>query len=145
MHNICRHITYHVCLCAGSWQNQPAKVMKCGQEGDSICTSVNPRNWAGQQLCEDVIMSSKVTLEGDKAHIAFSLKYTGAAENPVRIQELPAVFFNRNLSQLWFYDGGEPWKVGREAGGGMQASYVGSATHRSQALHILAHSLRGEC
>jgi len=97
----------------GSWQNQPANVIKCCQEGGAICTCVNPRNWAGQQLCGDVLMSSKVALEGDKAHITFSLKYTGSEENPVRIQELPAVFFNRNLSELWFYSGAEPWKGGK--------------------------------
>lgn len=41
----------------------------------------------------------------------FTMSYTGTDEHEVRIQELPAVFLTRRLSELVFYDGPNPWQV----------------------------------
>lgn len=45
------------------------------------------------------------------ADIKWTMTYNGNEDHPVRIQELPAVFVGRQLGQLVFYDGPEPWKV----------------------------------
>lgn len=97
----------------GSWQNKPSKVVCCSTEGsDRLKAEVIPRNWAGQQLCEDVVMRSDIRLQraNKHAHVTFTMHYTGTDRHPPRIQELPAVFVKRNLGQLVFYDGPEPWK-----------------------------------
>eukprot|EP00879_Flechtneria_rotunda_P006842 GHRR01007187.1.p1 GENE.GHRR01007187.1~~GHRR01007187.1.p1 ORF type:complete len:183 (+),score=27.78 GHRR01007187.1:727-1275(+) len=96
----------------GSWQNQPACVRCCHIEKPGyIVTKVHPRNWAGQQLLEDVHMRSDISLAEDHVHIKFTMSYNGPDAHPVRIQELPAVFISRRLSQLVFYSGRDPWKV----------------------------------
>jgi len=41
-----------------------------------------------------------------------TFEYTGTTTHPSRIQELPAVFVVRRLSQLMFYDGDKPWTGG---------------------------------
>lgn len=94
----------------GSWQNAPARVLKCALEGGRITTEVQPRNWAGQQLLEDVVMRSDINIASDHIHIRFGFQYSGSTAHPVRIQELPAVFVSRRLGQLVFYDGPEPWQ-----------------------------------
>jgi hypothetical protein len=56
-------------------------------------------------------MRADISLAGKHADLKFTVKYNGSDENPVRIQELPAVFLSRKLGQLVFYDGPEPWQV----------------------------------
>jgi hypothetical protein len=58
-------------------------------------------------------MSAHVAVQSDHAHITFTMEHTGGDTHPPRIQELPAVFLNRSMSQLVFYDGPEPWQVRR--------------------------------
>ncbi|KAF6253016.1 hypothetical protein COO60DRAFT_1549570 [Scenedesmus sp. NREL 46B-D3] len=94
----------------GSWQNRPARVLECSKKGNCIVTQVNPRNWAGQQLCDDVWMRADISLVGKHADLKFTVKHDGCDDHPVRIQELPAVFLSRKLGQLVFYDGPEPWQ-----------------------------------
>lgn len=94
----------------GSWQNAPARVLQCGVEDGRIVSEVHPRNWAGQQLLEDVVMRSDINVAGDHIHVRFGFRHDGSTAHPVRIQELPAIFVSRRLSQLTFYDGPEPWQ-----------------------------------
>jgi hypothetical protein len=61
-------------------------------------------------------MRADISLAGKHADLKFTVKYNGSDDNPVRIQELPAVFLSRKLGQLVFYDGPEPWQVGARAG-----------------------------
>jgi hypothetical protein len=56
-------------------------------------------------------MRADISLAGKHADLKFTVKYNGCDDNPVRIQELPAVFLSRKLGQLVFYDGPEPWQV----------------------------------
>lgn len=54
----------------GSWQNHPARVLQCSLGGPNhIITQVNPRNWAGQQLCEDVTMRADIKFNGKHAGV----------------------------------------------------------------------------
>jgi hypothetical protein len=93
-----------------------------------IVTSVIPRNWGGGQLLPEVRMDSDIALspKGEVARIRFSMKYgatanadtpfgssarlltTGAtatpSPHPLRMQEVPAVFVDRRLSSLVFYN-----------------------------------------
>jgi hypothetical protein len=81
-----------------------------------LTTAVVCRRRAGQQLCDDVWMRADISLAGKHADLKFTVKYNGSDDNPVRIQELPAVFLSRKLGQLVFYDGPEPWQVDTCAG-----------------------------
>jgi hypothetical protein len=84
----------------GSWQNRPARVLECAKvEHNRLRTAVVPRNWAGQELCEDVVMRAEITLQNDHIHLEHTFEYSGTAPHPPRIQELPAVFVARRLSQ----------------------------------------------
>jgi hypothetical protein len=78
---------------------------------NNLCCAVLHLCRAGQQLCDDVWMRADISLSGKHADLKFSVKYNGSDDNPVRIQELPAVFLSRKLGQLVFYDGPEPWQV----------------------------------
>lgn len=111
----------------GSWQGAAARVLECaavcsrgGADGggsnaaaaaapDRIRVASIPRNWAGQQLCADVVMRSEITLQPDHAHAEFFFEYSGDVTHPPRIQELPAVFAARRLARLAFYGGAAPW------------------------------------
>ncbi|KAI8473268.1 MAG: hypothetical protein J3K34DRAFT_411475 [Monoraphidium minutum] len=97
----------------GSWENRPAQVVACEKaSGQKLRTVVHPRNWAGQQLLDDVTMTAGITLQPDHVHLEHTFEYTGGTQHPVRIQELPAVFVVRRLSQLVFYEGDKPWTGG---------------------------------
>jgi hypothetical protein len=54
----------------GSWQNRPSRVLRCEAVAPNrIVTAVNPRNWGGQQLLEDVVMKADITLQADHIHL----------------------------------------------------------------------------
>jgi len=42
--------------------------------------------------------------------VRFSMRYSGDATMPNRIQEVPAVFVDRRLGLLALYNGSRPWK-----------------------------------
>eukprot|EP00882_Tetradesmus_deserticola_P030684 GHRQ01034569.1.p2 GENE.GHRQ01034569.1~~GHRQ01034569.1.p2 ORF type:complete len:127 (-),score=25.23 GHRQ01034569.1:228-608(-) len=46
----------------GSWHNAPPKLLARSAFGDMISTSVLPRNWGGQDLLEDVVMTTQTLL-----------------------------------------------------------------------------------
>jgi hypothetical protein len=96
----------------------------CGaaKQGKQLVAAAHPRNWAGQQLLTDCLMTTAVRfLEEDPhlIHVRMTFAYGGggggggAAARKIfaaRTQELPAVFVDRRLGlELAFYDGPEPW------------------------------------
>jgi hypothetical protein len=100
---------------AGSWQNLPSRLLSASADGPSgsaarLRASAVPRNWGGQGLVGDVVMGSEYALDGSGVlSIDYSITYRGAAPQPRRMQELPAVFLDRRLSVLALYDGPAPW------------------------------------
>lgn len=46
----------------GSWQNRLPEVLESQVRGGSVVVRSHPRNWGGQQLLEDVVMTTKVTM-----------------------------------------------------------------------------------
>ena len=54
-------------------------------------------------------MSSQINLNDDVVAIKFSMFYRGKRSTRPRHQEIPAVFVDRSLSQLAFYNGSRPW------------------------------------
>jgi hypothetical protein len=52
----------------GSWQNQPARLLNSRVDGTPptrVVTTSLPRNWGGQELLDDVIMTSDYSLLPD--------------------------------------------------------------------------------
>lgn len=95
---------------AGSWTGIASKVIECSQYGtDKVISKVNPRNWGGQELMTDVLMTSIFTLSEKYLHIQCSMKYSGNKTNTKHHQECPAVFTNRRLGTLISYIGDKPW------------------------------------
>lgn len=61
------------CVQGGSWQDRPGRVLECAAVSPSqLRTRVNPRNWGGQELIEDVVMSANITLQMDHIHLVRS-------------------------------------------------------------------------
>jgi hypothetical protein len=107
----------------GSWQNKPSKVLFCGpvamgengatQKRQQLVAALHPRNWAGQQLLEDCLMTTAVRFLAEDPHLihvrqTFSYSAKGKRHQR-RTQELPAVFCDRRLGELVFFDGPQPW------------------------------------
>jgi hypothetical protein len=106
----------------GSWQNLAPKVLEGrlapapnGMPGSVIRTRVQPRNWGGQELLQDVVMESTIDVSATHqiALVRFKLIYNGSVAHPVRVQEMPAVFAARGLGVLATYEGGAPWTGGK--------------------------------
>eukprot|EP00775_Hariotina_reticulata_P005646 gene5646-5885_t len=96
-------------LSGGSWQNLSPKLLSVDAQGSSITTTSIPRNWGGQQLVEDAVMTSSVSLDNNLVKVTFNMRYTGSATHPAHHQELPAVFVSRRLNVLALYTGSAPW------------------------------------
>jgi hypothetical protein len=46
----------------GSWHNAAPKLLASSTFGDMISTSALPRNWGGQNLLEDVVMTTQTRM-----------------------------------------------------------------------------------
>jgi hypothetical protein len=103
----------------GSWQNKPARVLVCGHaQGRQLTAASQPRNWAGQELLSDCLMTTAVRFLAEDPHlihVRMTFAYgsgggRGGRAHASRTQEVPAVFVDRRLGlELAFYDGAEPW------------------------------------
>jgi hypothetical protein len=54
-----------VCLQGGSWQNLSPKLLSVDAQDSLITTTSIPRNWGGQQLVDEVVMTSAVSMDND--------------------------------------------------------------------------------
>eukprot|EP00879_Flechtneria_rotunda_P002025 GHRR01002203.1.p1 GENE.GHRR01002203.1~~GHRR01002203.1.p1 ORF type:complete len:408 (+),score=103.77 GHRR01002203.1:868-2091(+) len=94
---------------AGSWQNQAPLLLQADVHEGVVTATVVPRNWGGQELLPDVVMTTKVQLLGDVVKVHFSMNYYGNITHMLRHQEVPAVFLTRQLDKLAMYTGQQPW------------------------------------
>jgi hypothetical protein len=62
------------------------------------------RNWGGQGLVDEVVMSSDISLEDDLIVVNFTMTYNGKTDHPRMSQETPAIFLHRDLSVLTLYN-----------------------------------------
>jgi hypothetical protein len=93
-----------------SYDNQASRINAWGATETCFRSTVTPRNWAGTNIVEDVVMEQTVCLvEPTVAKCHFSMTYKGQVRHEVRHQEVPAVFVDRSLSKLMTYIGSSPW------------------------------------
>ncbi|KAF6259300.1 hypothetical protein COO60DRAFT_1024205 [Scenedesmus sp. NREL 46B-D3] len=97
----------------GSWHNAAPKLLASSTFGDMISTSALPRNWGGQNLLDDVVMTTQTLLLPNMVKVRQTMRYTGDAAHPERHQEVPAVFVDRRLNALALYNGSAPWTGGQ--------------------------------
>ena len=71
-----------------------------------------PRNWAGGEQLDEVVMEQWITLKDDVARIKFRMTYEGTNTHAPRHQEIPAMFVEPQFDTLVLYDGNEPWTDG---------------------------------
>jgi hypothetical protein len=93
----------------GCWNDTLSTLQSYTQTASSFYGVTIPRNWAACQLCPESTMYSNYTLKDDMIEIAYSMKYTGATQKTARHQEMPAVFVDRTLYKMAFYNGTQPW------------------------------------
>lgn len=94
---------------SGSWTDKPSKTLSITLTKTAMSTKVNPRNWGGEQIMDDVLMESNIQMYDNYVHIQFKMTYTGKINHPPKHQELPAVFVDRTLPYLNWYAGDKPW------------------------------------
>lgn len=97
----------------GSYKNLPSKVTQFRNDYQTLFAQTTPRNWAGGQLLEEVVMTETISLEDSHAKIEFQLNYSGTKTHKPRHQELPAVFVRPEYDTLVTYSGDSPW-TGKE-------------------------------
>ena len=93
----------------GGYQGQQAKILELQADDDSLFVKTLPKHWASGVDLPEVIFEQTITLAGPVVKIQYHMVYTGTVKHPVHDQEIPAVFLDRSLSTLVFYDGNEPF------------------------------------
>jgi hypothetical protein len=90
----------------GSWDNKTSKMVSLQRLSDTeVVVKTQPRNWAGCQLCDDVLMITHITVMGnDRINVKCSMEYSGMIPHAKRRQEIPACFLNANFSHLVYRD-----------------------------------------
>jgi hypothetical protein len=92
----------------GSWNGKPSSVVSYKQTSNTkFSSTIIPRNWGGEQLLDKVRMSCDIELLQKYIHIKYRMKYNGNDIHPIKHQEVPAVFFNRKLSTLVYFENNE--------------------------------------
>ena len=92
----------------GSFNRTPSKLLKFDfdKKKKILYAKTIPRNWAGKELCPEVIMEETISLKGNIAKISFKMTYSGTDQNKIRDQEMPAVFVDGSLNKfVYFKDG----------------------------------------
>lgn len=64
----------------------------------------------GQELLDDVVMTTEVTVMDHVVRVRCTMEYHGTAPHPPRHQELPAIFVDRRLGVMATYTGAAPWQ-----------------------------------
>jgi hypothetical protein len=96
----------------GDWQGHGARVLELIASTNLIHAKTLPKHWASGVDLPDVTMEEWITLTGKVAHIRFKMTYTGTNSQPLRDQEVPAIFVQPDLDTLVLYDGKSPWTDG---------------------------------
>jgi hypothetical protein len=65
----------------GSWHNAAPKLLASSVFGDMISTSALPRNWGGQNLLDDVVMTTQTRLLPNMVKVGATLTTTEAFES----------------------------------------------------------------
>ena len=93
----------------GCWKDTKSTVTATSKSQNQFNVTTIPMNWGACTPCPEATMYSSYTLKDDIIAISFSMNYTGMSGKRARHQELPAVFVDRTLSRLAFYNGSKPW------------------------------------
>lgn len=92
----------------GSWRGVPATVLEARESNNSLHVKTRPRQWAGGQEVDDMLMDQLLSLDGGLARLKYRMTYTGTATHAARHQELPAVFATPRCDTLVFCEQGKP-------------------------------------
>ena len=95
----------------GSSENDPSEVTEFCNNGTHLYAKTIPLDWGGTGVTPTV-MEEWITLDGDMAIIRFRFEYQGDWDNPEKHQEVPALFVQRELEHLNYYEGNAPWTGG---------------------------------
>lgn len=90
----------------GSWQRVPAKVHAFEKTENNLFARIEPRHWASGELCPEMRMEQRISLEGELAVISFFMKYEGEDQGKPRHQEVPAVFIDGELKNFYYEKAG---------------------------------------
>ena len=90
----------------GSWKHIPAKVHEFEKSAVQLYAKIEPRHWAGGNLCPEMVMEESISLTGAVAKITFKMAYAGEDQGAPRHQELPAVFIDGALKNFFYEKAG---------------------------------------
>jgi hypothetical protein len=63
----------------GSWQNGPPKLVSNSMGGHSVTTTSVPRNWGGQELLDDVLMTTETEIHPNVVKVGRANCFVGDA------------------------------------------------------------------
>lgn len=95
----------------GSWQGKPATVLESAAGEHTLHVKTRPRQWAGGQEVEDLVMEQWFRLDGHLARLKYRMTFTGTKPHLTRKhQELPAVFVDPRYDTLVYCEASQtPW------------------------------------
>ena len=93
----------------GGTHGEPATVLASDIGSDQLYVKTLPKQWSTGADVPEALMEEWITLEGNVAKIHFRMSYTGTIEHPKAQQELPAIFVDADLPNLYYYVGDAPW------------------------------------
>lgn len=94
----------------GGYKGEGAKIIKAQYQKSSLQLSSIPKHWATGKDINDMIMKQKITIEDSIIYIKYQMVYKGKDIHPAVHQELPAVFVDYALNNLYRYDGNNEWE-----------------------------------
>jgi hypothetical protein len=97
----------------GSFNGLPSTLLAFTNTGALIYAKTMPKRWDTGADAPAVAMEEWITLNNACGHIHFRMTYQGTMDQPLRDQEMPAVFVDANLNTLVTYNGTAPWTNGK--------------------------------
>lgn len=94
----------------GGYKGEGAKIIKAKYKKASLKLSSIPKHWATGKDINDMIMKQEINIKDSVIHIKYQMVYNGKDKHPAVHQELPAIFVDYALNNLYRYDGDKEWK-----------------------------------
>jgi len=94
----------------GASDGTPSRVTEFCNDGTTMYAKTIPQDW-GNQGETHTVMEQWIALRGDIVEIHYRFEYLEEWVNGSTDQETPAIYVRRDLENLVYYSGDQPWKM----------------------------------
>lgn len=95
----------------GGYKGEKAKIINLQYDKESLSISSIPKHWATGKDITEMLMHENIELIDSIIHIKFRMEYQGDEVHPESQQEVPAIFVDYQLKNLYFYEGDKAWNL----------------------------------